>query len=493
MAKPRKTKSPSWFTADKEGLKALYADKPKSFVVRELVQNAFDEPGVRFVEVTLAPVPNTPKVVLTVEDDAPEGFYDLRHAYTLFSDTRKRVDPEMRGRFNLGEKQVLALCDAARIDTTIGTVTFHKDGTREERAYTARPAGSVFTATLPMTRAELQEVGETVLTFLPPKGISLSYNGNTIEYREPEEVFETKLQTEYADAEGIMRRTVRKTKVEIVEADDDETPTLYEMGLPVCETGDKYHYNVMQRVPMGADRDTVGEAFMQDLRAEVLNQVFEDLDEEESAEAWVQEAIQDERVDGAAVFHVITKQHGDKAFVPTPGDTQATERAIDAGYNIVSANAYSKAAWANIRGKTAALPAATVVGGATQVVSGKVIPFVDWSGDMERVARLARYIAKQCLGLSVEVRYFKANKVTAVSQYGDRIISFNRSHLSAKFFMPLASAQQIDLIVHELGHEYGGHYDMAYHEALTKMAAKLARMDPEQLERAAYGTISVEA
>lgn len=488
MAKTRKKKFPNWLVTDKEGLKALNADKPKSFVVRELVQNAFDESGVTFVEVTLTPVPRTAKVVLMVEDDAPEGFYDLRHAYTLFADTRKRVDPEMRGQFNLGEKQVLSLCDEAVISTTTGTVTFNKDGTREEDPSSTRSAGSVFSATLPMTRAELQEVEETIRTFLPPKGVVLRFNQEPIEYREPEHVIEATLQTVYADKEGVMRRTTRKTKVEILDPEDDDVPTLYEMGLPVCETGDKYHYNVLQRVPLSTDRDTVSEAFMQDLRAEVLNEVVDELDEEECAEAWVQEAIQDERVHGAAVSHVVTKQHGTRAFVPTPGDPEATERAIDAGYHVVSANAYSKAAWANIRDKTAALPAATVVGGATQVVSGKVVPFEEWADSMKRVARLAKYIAKQCLGISIEVRYFKAKKVTALAQYGARTISFNRSHLSAKFFVPVASEEQIDLIVHELGHEYGGHYDMVYHEALTKMAAKLARIDPEKLERVADGT-----
>jgi len=46
---------------------------------------------------------------ITVADDAPDGFCDMRDAYTLFKETYKRKDPIKRGRFNFGEKQVLAM------------------------------------------------------------------------------------------------------------------------------------------------------------------------------------------------------------------------------------------------------------------------------------------------------------------------------------------------------------------------------------------------
>ncbi len=68
---------------------------------------------------------------LTVEDDAPEGFTDLTHAYTLFAPSTKRANPEQRGQFNLGEKLVLAVCEQASICTTKGTVVF--DPTRAAR------------------------------------------------------------------------------------------------------------------------------------------------------------------------------------------------------------------------------------------------------------------------------------------------------------------------------------------------------------------------
>ena len=111
-----------WFEVSKSGLKQLMEGKDKSYILRELIQNAWDEPGVTTVNVDIAPIMDKRAAMVTVSDDAPEGFYDLAHAYTMFGATRKRKDPSMRGRFNLGEKQVLALARAATIHTTTGTI-----------------------------------------------------------------------------------------------------------------------------------------------------------------------------------------------------------------------------------------------------------------------------------------------------------------------------------------------------------------------------------
>ena len=135
----------SWFEVDRDGLRQLLEDRDKSFILRELVQNAWDEPGVTHCDVTLQAIPGKRAARLVVEDDAPEGFYDLRHAYTLYARTRKRSSAEKRGRFNLGEKQVLALCREAKIVTTKGTVEFLPDGKRKEDK-ARRKSGSVFEA-----------------------------------------------------------------------------------------------------------------------------------------------------------------------------------------------------------------------------------------------------------------------------------------------------------------------------------------------------------
>src|ERR1700739_3698596 len=100
--------SKQWFDVDKTGLGKQAEQHGKGRLVGELIQNALDEPGVTQIAVTLTPVSGQELADLTVEDDAPEGFRDLTHAYTLFAPSAKRANPEQRGQFNLGEKLVLA-------------------------------------------------------------------------------------------------------------------------------------------------------------------------------------------------------------------------------------------------------------------------------------------------------------------------------------------------------------------------------------------------
>ena len=65
---------------------------------------------------------------VVVDDNSPVGFRDLSHAYTIFAESYKRGNPELRGQFNFGEKLFLSLCRTATISTTTGTVTFDDQG-----------------------------------------------------------------------------------------------------------------------------------------------------------------------------------------------------------------------------------------------------------------------------------------------------------------------------------------------------------------------------
>ena len=99
----------NWFAVDKAGLGRQAEQHSKGRLIGELVQNALDEVGVTTIAITLAEVPSRPLADLTVEDDSPEGFKDLSHAYTLFANSYKRDNPEQRGQYNFGEKLVLAV------------------------------------------------------------------------------------------------------------------------------------------------------------------------------------------------------------------------------------------------------------------------------------------------------------------------------------------------------------------------------------------------
>ena len=220
-----------WFDVSKAGLGKQAEEHGKGRLVGELVQNGLDEAGVTQIAVTLALVPGRPLADLTVEDDSPEGFRDLSHAYTLFAESYKRGNPEQRGQYNFGEKLVLAVCESASISTTKGTVVFDPAEGRIEKPRQKRERGSVFQGRIKLTREEYPEVCDYLRSLLLPENIVVTFNGDRLLPRKPLRTFEASLETLVADDQGVMRPRVRKTQVAIYEALPGETPSLYEMGL----------------------------------------------------------------------------------------------------------------------------------------------------------------------------------------------------------------------------------------------------------------------
>src|ERR1700676_4768186 len=160
-----------WFDVDRAGLGKQAEQQSKGRLIGELVQNALDEPGVTQIAVSLALVPGRPLADLTVEDDSPEGFKDLSHAYTLFAKSYKRDNPEQRGQYNFGEKLVLAVCESASISTTTGTVVFDADEGRIEKPRQKRERGSVFQGRIKLTREEYPQAADYLRSLLLPEGV----------------------------------------------------------------------------------------------------------------------------------------------------------------------------------------------------------------------------------------------------------------------------------------------------------------------------------
>jgi hypothetical protein len=89
--------------------------------------------------------------------------------------------------------------------------------------------------------------------------------------------------------------------VDIYEPLPGETAMLYEMGMPVVETGDKFHVNVQQKVPLNMDRDNVTPGYLRDVRTLVVNAMHEQLDETDANATFVNEALADEQASPEAV------------------------------------------------------------------------------------------------------------------------------------------------------------------------------------------------
>ncbi len=480
-----------WFDVDKAGLGKQAEEHGKGRLIGELVQNALDEMGVTQVAVSLALVPGRPLADLTVEDDAPEGFRDLSHAYTLYAESYKRGNPEQRGQFNVGEKLVLAVCESASISTTKGTVAVHPMKGRIEKPRQKRERGSVFQGRIKLTREEYPEVCDYLRSLLLPDSVLVTFNGDRLLPRKPLRTFEASLETLVADEQGVMRPRVRKTPVAIFEALPGEVPGLYEMGLPVVETGDRWHVSVGQKVPLNRDRDNVKPAYLQAVRVAVLNAVHDLLtSEEEATAAWCKLAGADPRISDDAIKHLIRLRFGEKVAAPDPSDIEAMKRFQSQGGTIVVG--LSKGEWANVRRSGAVLPAGQICPTAKPYSADPdadpvtIIPEEKWTEGMKNIAAYAVFLARELMQVSLTVSVVHTTNNFAAC-YGSGRLDFNLLRLGHRWFDQGASEDVDSLLIHEFGHEYSGdHLSSDYHEALCRLGAGLKKLALERPEAVKY-------
>lgn len=475
-------KNKSWFDVDKEGLRKLVASEPAWKVVAELLQNAWDEDCTE-VRVMLTKLPGRPAATLVVEDDNPEGFRDLSHAFTLFaSNNTKHQDPEKRGRFNMGEKLVLARCIEAEVSTTKGTVVFNADGTRTKRRAKTE-AGTVFTGTLRMNAEEFSETCNAIHMLQPP--VQTWFNGELMRERDVVHEFETTLPTVIADDEGVLRTSARKTNVRLYTVGHGETAHIYEMGIPIVETGDTFHVDVQQKVPLNMQRDNVTPAYLRKLRAAVLNNGIDYASEDDLAEKWVDHALEDPNVEDQTVRDVIEARFGKKVCSYDPSDTEANNTAVAKGYTLIHGRSLSADQWKNVRRAEALRPAGQVCptdkpnyqeGGEPE----KTVPEEKWTPEMHKVVALAKTIAEDVLGFSIHVILvndpgfgYKTNVQTS-AWYGGRVLHFNYRNLGKKWFRDDNREAHLRLIIHELAHEYEmNHLSMEFQRACCRIGAKV--------------------
>lgn len=490
----------NWFEVDKIGLSALVEAHGKHRLVMELIANAWDEDGVTQVTVELRPVQGEPVVEVTVRDDAPEGFRDLSHAWTLFASSGKKNKAEKRGRFNLGEKLVLALCSEARIKSTTGTVHFTRKHGRTLSRTNKSERGTEFQGAMRMTREELDVTMRELRRLLAPAGIEtvvrrVTVDGGglaeeyTLERRAPFATFEAALATVLADRDGFLRPTERITTVELFAGDDEGW--IFEMGIPVVEIGGPWNVNILQKVPLNKDRDNVPPAYLHRLRGLALDHGHAKLDVTAAQASWVSKALEVAAPD--TVSSVLDLRFGKDRVSYDPSDPEANKRAVAEGYTVVPGGALSKEAWANVREAKAILPAGKVT--PTQhprFSEGGVdteVPRTKWTEAQNIVERAYKAIGEALLhertGLSIRIVNDKWNRYPAWYARGG-FLTLNVNVLGHRWFEDGAEGLQVkhvDLLLHELGHEFcGDHLSEDYHGALTRLGGQLALLIADDLK-----------
>lgn len=462
-----------WFTGDKEGLRQHAERFGKARVVVELVANALDAGG-KNIRFSLDPIAGKPRANLLIEDDG-EGFLNLSHAYTLFAKSNRRDDAEKRGRFNLGEKLFLSICNNATITSTTGSVVFDEEGRHEHR--TRRSSGTILLADVAMTRAEVEETLKVLKQLLVPFEVRLTVNNERLPSRGRHHHFTATLQTDLQDNNGeYTRKTRRSTTVELYPfvAGLDEKPMIYELGIPVVELegGDRWHINVTQKVPLTMSRDNVPPAYLSYLRALVLNEMKDKLSSEDAAQPWVAEALENTTVSPEAVLAATKLRFGDKFAAATPGYEESNSNAFAMGYTVIPPTGLSANAREKLREIGELQSTKQIAPPKIENIRSYIDP-QDYTEAEATCVKFTKHIARCLLGFDIAVWIAEISGGVAAC-YGRGELTFNVKNVEFAKAYRGQRKDLLDLIIHELGHHYeSNHLNYSYHKAVTDLGARM--------------------
>jgi len=107
---------------------------------------------------------------------------------------------------------------------------------------------------------------------------------------------------------------------------------------------------------------------------------------------------------------------------------------------------------------------------------------------MKLVKVYVEMIAQETMGINATAAFIDLPGGCA-GYYQNRVVQFNVAKLPKSFFDKPLSIEVLDLILHELAHEYGHHTQDSYHQALSSMGAKLILL---VLENPKFFEVNVE-
>jgi hypothetical protein len=486
----------SWLEVDILGLRRTLERKGKAWAIFELVQNSWDTDATE-VNVTLTK-PKNGMSKLVCKDNAPDGYRDLSEAHTLFASSSKKADPTKRGRFNAGEKQVLAMCEKATVTSTTGQIAFLPNGKRKEDSEITTESGTVFEGTLEMSEEEWMEVSKKVQLLIPP--ITTVFNGVEITQRKPLRTFEEVLPTELANDRGVLTPRKRKTEVRVYRPQQDETPHLYERGIPVVDIEGKYHVSVEQKVPLNMDRDNVTPHYLKTIYTVVLNELHDDITEEEASSTWVTTAVGNtDRIKPEAAATYVKKAFGEKAAIKDYRDPGSIKETESRGWNNITPSALSPEVRDTIKKHGLLQKTSDIC--PTEVPTPEAKTTInpnDYDDDQAEFVHLIKTVAPLLIGHDVHVKIVDDDDVLLRGCFLSDAALNTKGRTTFKpgsFLFEINTAyhdtsdwdQNYRLLIHELAHHHpkcqnNDHLRSEFYETVNAIGAKLTMLALTQPE-----------
>lgn len=333
-------RSEGWLSISTDGFAAMNAARPPEHLVKELVQNALDSftdgQGGR---VRLRYGLQGGQFLVECDDNGSgiDNLTDLRVVYL----THKTDSHLKRGRFGRGFKEVLCVAQQARVVSGHEQLEFLRDqGTRVTRrtALDQPAAGTRVSMEMPWPAETAEALDRYFARFLVPDRVELEVNGALIMPRPVVHRLDASLSTEiYDPGSQSWKKPSRRTAIHLVPIAHDETPTIYEMGIPVAalEWTMPYHCDIQQRVPMNPNRDAVASGYPLKLHVACLPTLLAEMDQATVKDDWVGTAGR--RCESAVQQRIITQAFGENIArsVPRMGSRSFDEDARDLGVEVI--------------------------------------------------------------------------------------------------------------------------------------------------------------
>ncbi len=496
-----------WLAVSTEGFASMNAGRDPAHLVKELVQNSLDAVGEEHgtVELGFAAGQERNTILVTCYDDGC-GMNNLRDIRTVFY-TSKTDSHLNRGRMGRGFKEMLCLARSATVQSGQKMIEFCLEAgrriTRQQTVDGSAQPGMRVTMLMPWPSHLIPKLQAYFQTFLPPTNVQLVVNGAVVATRKAQHQIEAGLPTELFE-DGRWIRPSRKTAVELVPVLQDEEPTVYELGIPVCpaEWSLPLHADVLQRVPMNPCRDAVASGYLSKLHRVCLPVLLPDMDGEQVRQDWVGAAapacakpVQQE---------VIRRAFGENLArsVPKMGAREFDEDARDLGLQVIDTRHTSGGLREILQEHVPTskdvvdhhnekLVAAAAAGGflLDDVERGdeklvrtrrKLIEAAGGSEHVQLVIEFARWFCQKLLdgyedGSVCSVKLSLLKSVNAIATWNQDDVLTLGLDTPWLWSDPLGE-ESLATLLHEAGHHQAAHHGRDFHKELETLAGRAARI-----------------
>jgi hypothetical protein len=481
-----------------DGRRRLLAGRDKKFLLDELLSNAWDADKVSRVDVSLTPPDKHGHSVLTVIDNCPTGWGDLTDAYTMYAESSRRGDAEKRGRFNMGEKDVLIVSLNGKLTTVSGQQIWDRKGRWSGRE--TRKIGSEWMGIFELTQPEFDHICTHASTLIPPTGIVTFFNDVALAARKPLNNFMVTLPLPLGQRGENSKMVERKTHVTVYERLPGEKAHLFELGVPVVELlgGDLWHVNIGQKIPQPTERDNVPPSYLHKVRVAVYNAKFNDVPTDVAGATWITDAMGGSKITDAAITHAMKSRHGEEWATRSTTDKGSKNEAVSKGYTVVERNSLPKEVLARLAKvvkadgtpllRTTKDVAPTDM--SLKIPPSMTIPPTKWSPAMRDYAMLVEKVAPLLIKKPITVRFIDENDVYIQGCFNKGLMikeGFKREFGVLTVNLAIhdidSAAENYFLLIHELSHNRlynNDHLDRKFYDECTSLGARLTILAVEQ-------------